>query len=526
MTTGKHVRSEFISMDQKPKMVEMSPYFDLIRTYHPDEQYIIKILANMAKNKEFQPSSFIYGPFFFYQMGAGVFAAKVAGVLPPQTDVVYFMKNPSEFASVYLGARTLIAVMGVLSVIITFLIGLELSGIKLGFIAALMLSSIPLFNLAGKFIKPDMPCLLWSSCALLFSIYIYKHGRLRDYLIAGICVAFAAGSKYPGVLSCFYIAAYFFARNYDFAKKSKDNFRNIIKGKEFKYLIGSGLACIVAFIITNPSCVLKYSLFSSDVNWIASVLRKGNFFANLFDFIICFFYDGFFFNIGSTMLIFLIVGLILNIVKPSKLYWPMLTVIALFVIMASRGRPGSEAYLLPLLAPVSLISAHLIENIKSKTIMYSIVFIVVIPSFALTIAYNIIAAGENSRLTATKWINQNVPAGSSISRKQYPVSYRTAMTNPDLYPHYNSMLQAKKAKLANYFIDCSFDWEGPSWKKRFNKNYNPSHPPTNDFVEIKKIENIPMLFGFIPVKRNYMLGSYLETVSPQIIIYKRKEKTE
>ena len=171
MTTGKHVRSEFILMNQKPKMVEISPYFDLIRTYHPDEQYIIKILANMAKNKEFQPSSFIYGPFFFYQMGAGVFAAKVAGVLPPQTDVVYFMKNPSEFASVYLGARTLIAVMGVLSVIITFLIGLELSGIKLGFIAALMLSSIPLFNLAGKFIKPDMPCLLWSSCALLFSIY-------------------------------------------------------------------------------------------------------------------------------------------------------------------------------------------------------------------------------------------------------------------------------------------------------------------------------------------------------------------
>ena len=69
MKTGKHVRSEFISKSKKPEMAKLSPYFDLLRTYHPDEQYIIKILANMAKNKDFQPSSFIYGPFFFYQMG-------------------------------------------------------------------------------------------------------------------------------------------------------------------------------------------------------------------------------------------------------------------------------------------------------------------------------------------------------------------------------------------------------------------------------------------------------------------------
>ncbi len=159
MTTGKHVRSEFILREKKTEMVEMSPYFDLLRTYHPDEQYIIKILANMAKNRDFQPSSYIYGPFFFYQMGAGIFAAKIAGFTPSQTDVVHFMKNPDEFRSIYLGSRTVIAIMGVLSVIIVFLIGVELGGIKLGFVAALMMSSVPLFNVVGKFIKPDMPCL-------------------------------------------------------------------------------------------------------------------------------------------------------------------------------------------------------------------------------------------------------------------------------------------------------------------------------------------------------------------------------
>lgn len=75
MKTGKYVRSEFIAKSSKPEMVEMPPYFDLLRTYHPDEQYILKILANMTKNKDFQPASFIYGPFFFYQAGSGIFAA-------------------------------------------------------------------------------------------------------------------------------------------------------------------------------------------------------------------------------------------------------------------------------------------------------------------------------------------------------------------------------------------------------------------------------------------------------------------
>lgn len=521
MTSGKHVRSEFIPKNKKMDMAELSPYFDLLRTYHPDEQYIIKILANMAKKKEFQPSSFIYGPFFFYQIGSGIFAAKLMGLTPAQTDIVYFMKKPGAFAPIYLGGRFAVAVIGVLAVVVVFLIGIELGGIMSGFLAALMLSSIPLFNMAGKFIKPDMPCLLWSGCVLLFSIYAYKHGRLRDYILAGVFVAFAAGSKYPGILSCFYVAAYFLARNYDFSKKVKCNLETVIKGKEFKYLIVSGLACIFAFIITNPSCILSYEVFNKDVNWIAGVLRKGNFFVNLFDFLVCFLYDGFFYTIGPIMLLLMLGGIVFVLRKPNKIYWSMLPVVACFVIMASRGRPGSDAYLLPLFVPVCLISAHLLMQVKNKTLRISIAALAIVTSFLLTSAYDNIANKENARLTATKWINQNIPESASVSRLQYPVSYRTAMISPEAYIQYSQDMQPEKAKLADYFIDCSFEWEGASWDKRFSKDYQPSIPPSDKFIEIKRIENIPMFLGIIPLKRHYMLNSYMETVSPRIVIYKR-----
>lgn len=221
------------------------------------------------------------------------------------------------------------------------------------------------------------------------------------------------------------------------------------------------------------------------------------------------------------MLIILIAGTFFAAIKPSKLYWPMLPVIGLFVIMASRGRPGSDAYLLPIFVPTCLITACFLGKIKSKTLMWIIVAVAITPSLALTLAYDTIAAGENARFTATKWINQNIPSGASISRSQYPVSYRTAMTNPDIYPQYSLWMQPEKAKVSDYFIDCSYQWEGPSWDKRFAKNYQPSIPPSDEFVEIKRIENVPMIFGFIPLTRHFMLTTYLEVITPRIIIYKR-----
>ena len=521
LSSKKHVRSEFLSKNEKPEMAEMSPYFDQVRSYHPDEQYILKILAEMAVKKDFQPSSFIYGPFFFYQCGSGIFAAKLAGQLPNQQDPIYFMKNPDNFAPVYLSARIIIAAMAVLAVLVVFFIGIELKDLYSGLIAALLLCSIPLFNLAGKFIKPDTPCLLWSSFSLLFSIYAYKYGRIRDYLLAGVFVALAAGSKYPGILSCFYVAAYFWARNYDNSRKLSENTKMILKGKEFKYLIFSGLACITAFIITNPSCILRPKTFQHDFSWIAGVLRNNNFFTNLFDFIISFLYDGFFYTTGPTIILLFIAGIFYIIFKRNKIYLAMLPVVLLFIIMASRGRLGSDAYLLPAYVPMCLIGTHLIRKIKKKYLSWAILILVVTPSIGITLAYNSIASGENARLKATKWINKNLPARSTISRLQYSVSYRTAMTPPQSYTQYSMDFQPQKSTQADYFIDSSFEWQGAFWDKRFDKSFEPSKPPSDDFVKIKVIENVPLVFGFIPLSRHYMLTSYIETVSPRITIYKR-----
>ena len=522
LSRKKYLRSEFLSKKEKPEMAEMSPYFDQVRSYHPDEQYILKILAEMANRKDFQPSSFIYGPFFFYQSGAGIFAAKLAGKIPKQKDPIYFMKNPQAFAPVYLGARTSIAIMAILSVLVTFLIGIELKGIYSGFIAALLLCSMPLFNLAGKFIKPDMPCLLWSSCTLLFSIYAYKRGLLRDYILAGAFVALAAGSKYPGILSCFYVAAYFLARNYETSYKVSENVKALLKNKEFKYLVASGLTCIATFIVTNPSCILHYKTFQHDFSWIAGVLRTGNFWANMFDFLMSFIYDGFFFTIGPTALLLFITGIFYIIFKRNKVYLLMLPVVLLFTIMASRGRLGSDAYLLPIFVPMCLIGAHVITEIKKKQLAWAAQLLVIVPSVGIVIACNSIASGESSRLKATRWINKNIPARSTISRLQYPVSYRTAMTNPRKYKQYSMDFQPQQSAKADYFIDSSFEWKGAPWYNRFDKNFESSQPPSNEFIRVKVIENIPMVFGIIPLTRHYMLNSYFETISPRITIYKRE----
>jgi hypothetical protein len=222
------------------------------------------------------------------------------------------------------------------------------------------------------------------------------------------------------------------------------------------------------------------------------------------------------------MTLFFVLAIFMAILKPDRLYTPALPVVFLFIIMASRGRSGSDAYLLPALAPAVMVSAGLLGKIKNRKILWILMAALIIPSLSLSLEYNKLAAAENVRLKASKWINRHIPADKSIARKQYPVSYRTAMAPPAVYKQYSMDIEPEKASGADYFIDCGYDWGGASWINRFTGDNRFSVPPSDKFRIIKSFEPDPLLFGFIPVTRDYMLTPYIETIAPKIIIYERK----
>ena len=150
------LRSEFLDKTDRRNFIELarfSPYFDTMRSINSDEFYVLKTLAGMTMRRDINPGSYIYGPFFTYQMGASLAVGKFFGYLPKEKKLSYFLTNPEKFVPFYMCPRIFCAIYGTLAVIVTFLIGYRLGKTPLAAFAAAFLAFTPLLVLASKFIK-------------------------------------------------------------------------------------------------------------------------------------------------------------------------------------------------------------------------------------------------------------------------------------------------------------------------------------------------------------------------------------
>ncbi|MCD6407714.1 hypothetical protein J7L87_01525, partial [bacterium] len=81
-------------------------YFNLIRTFHPDEEIIIKSLSNMNPEKfDFNPHYFVYPAFFIYIVGGVLFLLHLFEVVKLIPDITFYFLNPDEMAKLYLTGR-------------------------------------------------------------------------------------------------------------------------------------------------------------------------------------------------------------------------------------------------------------------------------------------------------------------------------------------------------------------------------------------------------------------------------------
>lgn len=517
------IRSEFLDKKDRGNFVELarfSPYFDSIRSTNPDEFYTLKTLSGMATRRDLNPRSYIYGPFYIYQIGASLAAAKVTGYLPKESNLNYYLLNPEKFILFYMSGRILCAIYGTLSVIIIFLIGYRLGKTPLAAFAAAFLAFMPLVVLASKFIKPDTPTLFWTSMVLLFSLPILERAKLRDYLLTGICIGLATGCKYPAVFAASYPLMFHLLRKSKSFKKDNFSLKNFCT-KEELLLFGAGAVSFIVFLIVCPSFILDHTSFIKDLNWLASITRAGPVLYNMFSTFVCLCYDSMFYTLGLPGFIAIAAGIIFVIIKPKKVWIAMLPMIILFLFLASKGMPNSDAYLMPAFVPMVLLSGRAVLSFKKVWLKSTLAAVVLISVFSFAHGWNNSMAAENSRISALRWINTNIKEGSSIATLRYPVLYRVPVANPTKYNLVSEQIEGKKALNADYYLHSSFQWSFPSLGDYIRGKDIEEAPP--GFEKIIEIENQPRVyFGLLKLKRPHRLNLYFEVVAPRIILYKKQ----
>lgn len=107
-----------------------------------------------------------------------------------------------DITAVYTVARLVTAVVGTVTVWLTFRVGEGLGGRTLGLLAAAQLAVLPLHVRESHFALTDVPVAALTTAAIWFSMRASYTHTVRAYAAAGAACGFAAAAKYNGVIAC------------------------------------------------------------------------------------------------------------------------------------------------------------------------------------------------------------------------------------------------------------------------------------------------------------------------------------
>jgi hypothetical protein len=168
-----------------------------------------------------------------------------------------FATNPTE---VFVVARVVAAVLGTISVWLTYLAGERLFGRTVALLGAAVFSVafLPIFY--SHLALNDVPTLAPVALALYGISGVLRRGWRRDYVIAGAGVGLAAATKYTGGVTvvCLLAAA------------ACDGAGGAVLVALRRTALGL-LVALAAFVIANPYAVLDFSAFQDGISTQASL---------------------------------------------------------------------------------------------------------------------------------------------------------------------------------------------------------------------------------------------------------------
>jgi asparagine N-glycosylation enzyme membrane subunit Stt3 len=374
-----------------------------LATYHPDESIHMYSMEKMNPSKlNFFPGDALYwGSFQIYMQAALSKVFSSLGFIK-LGDRKFLTSNLHEVDKLYIVGRMTSVVFGTMSIILIFLMGKQLYGIKGGLLAALLLAVTPSAVVSSFYAKPDSVMLFWGMLCCYFVILLYKTGESKYYYYSGIAVGLSFVSKYSGIIFLLFLLIV----HLEMCLKQRDILYN------FKYLVFCGLLSLAAFLVVNPYCIIEHQFFLSRFLCVASKASMN--YTNIFHEYKFFLFVMLPLLAGWGIYITALPGMIFYVFELEPLETAMLI---FFVIFAVRLGPPSNA--------IYLYSLHLIPFM----ILFSTKFILKISRFragsilaAAAVLFLFIQTGsiklqyviKGTRESASDWISSNIPKTKTI----------------------------------------------------------------------------------------------------------------
>lgn len=422
--------------------------FNPLRSYHPDEYVVLKSLRDMYSRIDRFPGFYAWPPLYFYEVGGALVIGGVTGLVPLKPDMGFYYKHPDQMARMYLVGRLVTLLFALIAVVAMWGVAGRLYGSVAAVVCAFFLAVCPAFTYHAGFMTTDVPMFAMVLLVTYFAVRAMQEGELRWYLLAGVCVALAATTRYYGALSALaVIAAHVFSQT--------DQRRHFWRRVFDRRLWLSGAVAIVLFLLIDPY-VLRPDLLSSFTSWggLASLFHppfflNGDFVHELAaeargaawtevgrgEALELFARSG----LGSPLTIMSFVGLCFILIRNLfvERYREDLFLLLAFVPVALfllAGRPPMVRYLFPAL-PLVILAAGLVgteliiawptrRNNFLLTIGILAVAVVALLAWGNSTARALLKFMPDTRTMAGEWIAKNVPRASTIGVIEDPWQFQ------------------------------------------------------------------------------------------------------
>jgi hypothetical protein len=486
--------------------------YNSIRSYHPDEYFVIKSLSSINPRKlNFNTHQFAIGGAYIYLLGVILLIFSKLKLIYLTKNISFYFFHPFQIAKFYIVGRILSGLYGIGIILFTYLLGTNLWNNKnAGFYAGILTALSPLVLLNSHYMYVDIPGLFWTMLALFLAVKFLK-GKTNKFMpfLIGVACGIASGNKLTFVLS-------FLIPFFTFVLLEKNRF--ILRAKNVFF---SFIGFILAFFITNPYFLNAFHqlFFGKGKNAVALSFQPNFYFLSLKD------------GLGLFLLIFLLAGIIFAFFKKEKEILEsdkmlvLLWIVSFFVIMSFFALKFAR-YILPIIPSFIVLGIGFWMNYTNRK--YSIVKkILLILVVFITFIYGISFLSlfiRNTRTKAGEWISQNLPGGTTIGVTEVPWQFQVPPLNEEKYKIKSTGYNIHKVKklLPKYFLISSFQAPIPTYpvnlreaKKKFWKQLKK----TNIYKPVKMWRIEPSFFGF--TFKYKTMPQDLIYLNPTIILLKK-----
>jgi 4-amino-4-deoxy-L-arabinose transferase-like glycosyltransferase len=393
-----------------------SAWFSYPLVTHADEPTLVGLAERMLDERDPNPRFFNYPSLIVYLQAATM------GLLRGLARVLGTGAAPAP-VDAYVAGRLVAASAAVASLWVVYRVGALCFQPAVGVLAALVLAICPIHVEHSALVTTDVWVATFGACVLLAATHVYREQRLLHYVLAGIALGLAVGSKYTaGCYALAIVVAH--------ALASAPRLRALLDRRLFAAAAAAG----VTFLATTPYALLDPREFLDDLEFERVHYRTGHFGAEAEGATSHGLYAGFLMSrqaLGYGGIALALASLAL-VGRPEQR--PILFIgaapLALFLLLGSqrvyfaRNLVGA----LPGLALLCAVSIHWIasrvgDRLGSARARW-VTGLVLGAWVALPLAERVVYEVRDRRLPDTRWlalagIAEHVPRGSRIAVEAY-----------------------------------------------------------------------------------------------------------